>query len=352
MSTWGWPMTIAFLEGLTVSLLASKGDRNPLGHNWYLKFLARHPDFKTQWARLLDQSRHDATDYKTLNEWFTLYHNTCVTYGISPHDQYNMDEKGFAKGVIDNVKVIISVKERGDIFMTQPGNREWVSIIECINSSSYKLPPFIIFPGQRIQQSWIPSDIDPRTVIHVSSNGWTDRDIAVEWIKHFDYYTRSNTHGQYRLLILDGHLSHTSYEFIQYCEDQKIVPLCLPPHATHILQPLDVGVFGPLAKAYKSRVREHSLFGAERITNDEFLSHYQHAREKAISIQNISSSWRATGLIPYNPAPILQKFRPKTPPQASLIDENGRRIEITINEPTLAHKVNELVAQIIETQIH
>jgi hypothetical protein len=107
-------------------------------------------------------------------------------------------------------------------------------------------------------------------------------------------------------------------------------------------------VFGPLAKAYKSRIREHSLFGAERITNNQFLSHYQHAREKAITVSNISSAWRATGLIPYDPTPILQKFRPKTPPQASLIDENGRRINITITEPSLASKVNELIAQIVE----
>ena len=103
-----------------------------------------------------------------------------------------------------------------------------------------------------------------------------------------------------------------------------------------------------MSKAYKSRIREYSLFGAERITNNQFLSYYQHAREKAITIQNISSAWRATGLIPYNPTPILQKFRPKTPPHASLTDENGRCVNITINKPSLAGKVNELIAQIIE----
>ena len=124
MSIWGWPMIVKFLETLAISLLASKGDTVPLDHNWYLRFLERHPDFKTQWARRLDQSRHDATDYTTLNEWFTLYHNTCTMYGISPYDQYNIDEKGFSKGIIDSVKVIVSIEEMGDIFMSQPGNRE------------------------------------------------------------------------------------------------------------------------------------------------------------------------------------------------------------------------------------
>jgi DDE superfamily endonuclease len=89
-----------------------------------------------------------------------------------------MDEKGFAKGIINTVKVIVSVKEIVDIFMSQPGNREWVSTIECTNSTGYKLPPFVIFPGKRIQQAWITLDIDPNIVVHVSPNGWTDRDIA------------------------------------------------------------------------------------------------------------------------------------------------------------------------------
>src|SRR5580704_14902780 len=44
-----------------------------------------------------------------------------------------------------------------------------------------------------------------------------------------------------QLLILDGHTSHVSLSFIEYCEQQYIIPLCLPPQSTHTLQPLDVG---------------------------------------------------------------------------------------------------------------
>ena len=30
--------------------------------------------------------------------------------------------------------------------------------------------------------------------------------------------------------------------------------LCLPPHSTHLLQPLDVGLFGPLQHAYPEEI--------------------------------------------------------------------------------------------------
>ena len=60
-------------------------------------------------------------------------------------------------------------------------------------------------------------------------------------------------------------------QFIKYCEAHKIVALCLPPHSTHRLQPLDVGVFGPLAKVYKRHLHDSVLYGALSITKQEFL---------------------------------------------------------------------------------
>ena len=56
-------------------------------------------------------------------------------------------EKGFTKGISDNVKVIISRNDK-EAFTIQPGNRGWVSIVECISTTNYVLPPFVIFPGQ------------------------------------------------------------------------------------------------------------------------------------------------------------------------------------------------------------
>lgn len=45
------------------------------------------------------------------------------------------------------------------------------------------------------------------------------------------------------LLIQDGHVSHVSIEAIEFARANDIHLLCLPSHTTHILQPLDVGVF-------------------------------------------------------------------------------------------------------------
>src|SRR5437762_9977437 len=99
----------------------------------------------------------------------------------------------------------------------------------------------------------------PEVHIGLSDNGWTDNEMAVEWLeKCFESETRCG--DEYRLLILEGHASHISTKAIKFCVASKIIPLCLPPHTTHLLQPLDVGIFADLATEYKAGVRERSMF--------------------------------------------------------------------------------------------
>lgn len=182
-------------------------------------------------------------------------------------------------------------------------------------------------------------------MIQVSPNGWTDREIALEWLQHFNNHTAIRTRGQYRLLIMDGHSSHCSLESVEYCAAHQIIALCLPPHSTHELQPLDVGIFGPLAKEYRSLVSEGALFGAQRVNNLQFLHYYQKTR-KTIT-KNIPSAWRGAGLVPFDPHKVLNRHRPITPPFATVTDERGRQLNIPVNSSTAA-RINEIMEEVFQ----
>jgi hypothetical protein len=69
--------------------------------------------------------------------------------------------------------------------------------------------------------------------IGVSDTAYTNDEIALEWIKHFNLHTQNRTKGAYRLLILDGHGSHKTLEFTQYYIDRKILLACFPLHLTY-----------------------------------------------------------------------------------------------------------------------
>ena len=60
--------------------------------------------------------------------------------------------------------------------------------------------------------------------------------------------TREKAAGEYRLLICNRYDSHITSAFVGHCMDNNIILMILLPHSSHMTQPLDVGVFGPLKK--------------------------------------------------------------------------------------------------------
>ena len=56
--------------------------------------------------------------------------------------------------MITTAKVVTSLELRNRPKATQLGNREWVLIIQGINSYRWSIPPFIIFKGATYLSSW------------------------------------------------------------------------------------------------------------------------------------------------------------------------------------------------------
>lgn len=108
-------------------------------------------------------------------------------------------------------------------------------------------------------------------MVAVSKNGWTTDELGIEWIKHLNTHTESRTKATYRLLILDGHGSHATPGFDQYCRINNIVTLYMPAHTSHLLQPLDVSCFSPLKRAYGQKVQELVRQGTHHIDKEDFL---------------------------------------------------------------------------------
>ena len=92
------------------------------------------------------------------------------------------------------------------------------------------------------------------------------------------------------------------------CHNRKILPLCLPPHITHLLQPLDVAIFEPLQKIYDDLVSQESEAGIDSINKDIFINLYTEAREKAFTSNVIKAEFKATGLVSFNPQKVLKRF--------------------------------------------
>ncbi|KAJ0132721.1 Uncharacterized protein HZ326_24208, partial [Fusarium oxysporum f. sp. albedinis] len=314
----GFPPRQDFVEGMANSLLADR-DASPVGKLWVHNFIRRQPELKTRRFRRYDYQRAKCEDPTIIWGWFRLVENIIAKYGIRSDDIWNFDETGFMMGIIEPGMVITSAERREMPKSVQPGNREWITIIEAVNAEGQSIAPFIIGSGQYHLANWYREcDLPGDWVIALSENGWTNNQLGLDWLKHFNQATTNRSTGPYRLLILDGHESHHSVEFERYCKENKIITLCMPAHASHLLQPLDVGCFGPLKKAYGREIERLMRCSINHISKTEFFPAFHAAHRATITKSNIQGGFKGAGLAPFNPENVISKLdiqlRTPTPP--------------------------------------
>jgi hypothetical protein len=305
------------------NLLLQSRETTPVqtvGEKWVYNFVKRHSELATRFSRRYNYERAKCEDPKAIREWFDCVQRTIIQYGILSEDIYNFDETGFAMGLIATAKVVTRAEYYGRRSLLQPGNREWVTSIECTNASGWALPPCLIFKGKVFIRSWFEDPALPNDwQFELSPNGWTSNEIGLRWLqKLFIPSTTTRTKGKYRLLILDGHGSHLTPQFDQSCSQNDIIPICMPPHSSHLLQPLDIGCFAGLKRSYGRLVETKMRVGVNHIDKLEFLEAYPHARAEALKPETIQNSFAAAGLVPYDPDRVLSQLniqlRTPTPP--------------------------------------
>ena len=129
--------------------------------------------------------------------------------------------------------------------------------------------------------------------------------------KHFDQYTTPQKTGigiEWRMLIVDGHSSHVAWPVVEYALDHHIILYCLPSHSTHLMQPLDVACFGPLAKAYRTALQSFIYKNpGQPFGKQEFWDCLCIARERALTESNILSGFKASGIWPFCPDKVVVK---------------------------------------------
>jgi len=99
---------------------------------------------------------------------------------------------------------------------------------------------------------------------------------------------------------MDGHSSHYRPDTLSLASESGIIIFTLLPNTTHLLQPLDKGVFGPF-KAHWKRVCEDFKVSHRQVINEyNFCSLFSKAWLESMTISNIAGGFRTTGLYPLN----------------------------------------------------
>ena len=171
-------------------------------------------------------------------------------------------------------------------------SRSWTSIIKCVSATGVALNPLVIFKAKSIQDQWFKDQFlekHPTWQVAFSENGWTSNEIALEWLeKIFLPETAPEDPSQARLLIVDGHGSHTTDEFMTACFLSNVYLLFLPAYTSHVTQPLDLGCFSSLKTIYRRLIGDFVASTDEtRLGKAKFLEFYAEAYKIAFCKQNI-----------------------------------------------------------------
>ena len=191
-----------------------------------------------------------------------------------------------------------------------PPRQEWVTTIECVSAAGASLPPLVIFKGTTtVNSRWIPDEPEVQGwQWRVSNKGWSSDHLAWEWFTHVFEPLTCPLDGSMRLLVVDGHGSHIQPRIQAACISSDIKLMILPPHSSHLTQPLDRAVFGPLKTAMARETDEAIRYGGGRVSKLDWAQRFALVRPQAVGERNIRAGWKSAGLQPFAPHSVLSRL--------------------------------------------
>jgi DDE superfamily endonuclease len=159
----------------------------------------------------------------------------------------------------------------------------------------------VILKSATIVDRWVADSLPGNYILANSESGYTNDDLNLQWLHHFERITRNSTRGGWRLLILDGFISHFKPSFVLYAGEHNIILYGLPPHTSHLLQPLDVVCFQPYKHYHAEAIDDAVRTGDTRFSKIEFLHALHGIRMQTFKAATVISAFRKCGIVPYNP---------------------------------------------------
>ncbi|XP_064406640.1 uncharacterized protein LOC135351543 isoform X3 [Halichondria panicea] len=294
----GYPKTRQQVLGIVQEIVGKRRPDVCVTNGWWERFSNRHPNICLKTSIPLSYVRAMAEDEGSLKGYFDLLETTLHENDIFDHPShiYNCDETGMPL----NPKPLKVVSERG---AKNPSNicgstKNQVSVLACSSATGHTLPPYIILARKTLNQEITFNEV-PGSRYGLSTRGWMDMRLFSEWFTvHFLPYAPS---ARPLLLLMDGHKSHFCPEMIKMAAKEGIVLFALPPHTTHLCQPLDKGPFAPLKIEWRKVV--HKFISANKgreVTVYDFNTVFSEAWYNAMTASNVISGFRCTGIYPFN----------------------------------------------------
>ena len=282
-------------------ILGKRTKTDPLTLRWFDGFISRWPELRVLKPRGLEHLRAKAASAETVQNYFSELSDVMAKYDLmdKPHLIFNVDEKGISQN--HSPPHVVAGRDVHPPAVTS-GKSATTTIIGCGSAAGVAVPPFFVFPGARMRSDLLEGT-SPGADGDVSETGWSNGQVFRKYLQnHFIKYIPRDDH--YALLLMDGHSTHVSVGLIEWAKEHRIILYILPAHTSHLLQPLDVGCYGPLQRVYNNECHKQMRLTSSVITRYNVGELASRAYTKALSPENLQTAFQKTGIYPLNAAAI------------------------------------------------
>lgn len=242
------------------------------------------------------------------NKHRTIFFDKNIVSRFSPAWVFNMDETWIsARG--RKVRVIVPSEWATAPSLEDNEHTLHITLIFCVSADGAHAAPTAILPKVK----YLPGDAKQFLgwfSMSSSDSGWINTEIFDDWVKQvFIPHIEAKriflkAPNQPALLYLDGHSSRNNSTTQNLLKSKNVYVVTIPPHTSHVLQPLDRGVNRAFKQHLRKYMRPPSKTGtvSERIM---LLGASVRACHHAFDPTTIQGGFKEAGLVPWDPDHIL-----------------------------------------------
>ena len=204
------------------------------------------------------------------------------------------------------MQVIVSREQRA--FTAVAAQSCHISVAATVSAAGASVVPLLIFQGERpmskLTNGW------PEADLAMDGSGYMTKEIFLAWFIGYEAATRPAAPSTPRVLLLDNHYSHIVVKVLELARSSNVRILGLHAHTTHLLCPLDCGIFMSYKQQLKNAVVAHQLKTMRTVTKDTLAGCMKKAwgitttmTVNTVTTERTSiviTAFKTTGIYPFN----------------------------------------------------
>jgi len=277
----------------------------PLTSGWLQRFRGRHPILTPRTAQVLARPRNEVSP-DAMRMLFHTISKLVIEEKMDASRVFNLDETGFDSK--RKSQRVLGLRGSSNVWAHAINTSFHMSIAVCVSASGYIIPPLFILEGERATLEMAKALTVPGSELTMTDSGFINAKVFELWLHMFHKAIPDDVKRPV-VLVADGFSSHFTLEVVTTATALGILLLCLPPNATHLIQPLDVAIFAPfkklLRKEIKTLMRTTAATSVSKVTALKVAST---TWVDGVAPQNAINGFKVCGLYPPSMPAMCRRF--------------------------------------------